>query len=208
MTGIIMTKVKQKLADMENAKKVKFFTGVLNRLGHEQYRPQQNDAIVNSLSEFQTVAQKRAAYNRALENGALAWRAFGNSVKLGTPGAMFNDVEFIGGLWRIQRPFDHETIRARDGREFMLNEKLPHQEHTKFDFFKAYTVSTNCYGKYICENKAGYDYILAQYKTNRGTFWAYGKTISDARAFLAIKVYDEYQDVIENEINQNMSRTK
>lgn len=167
-----------------------------------------NDAIVNPLSEFKTVAQKRAAFNSALDHRAVAYIDFNETILLGTSGAEFNDVEFIGGLWRVQRPFNHETVRSRDGREFVLGEKLPHQEHTKFDFFKAYMVAVNCYGRYIAENKSGDYYVMARYETNRGTFWAYGKTISDARAFLAIKVYDEYQDVIEDEIQRNRARVK
>ncbi len=203
-----METIKRKLAAKERAEKVKIFVGVLNRLGNEKQRPQKSDTITNLLSQFKTVAEKRAAYNNALDSGALAYIDYNKSVKLGTPGAEFNDVEFIGGLWRVQRLFNHETVRSRDGREFVLGEKLPHQEHTKFDFFKAYMVTVNCYGRYIAENKSGDYYVMARYETNRGIFLAYGKTISDARAFLAIKVYDEYQDVIEDEIQRNRAHVK
>ena len=200
----IMRKLKQK----EKKQKVEFYISVLNRLSDERFRPQKTDAIVNPTSEFKTVAEKRVAYNKALNEKAVAYIDFDNTIALGTPGAEFNDVEFIGGLWRVQKPFDKQTIRTRDGLEFVLGEKIPRQEHTKFDFFKAYLVNINCYGRYVFENKNGYDCIVAGYKTNRGTFWAYGKTISDARAFLAIKLYDEYQDLIDKEIQQNQILSK
>ena len=206
--GIIMETIKRKLAERERAEKVNFFIGVLNRLDDERQRPQKNDTITNPLSQFKTVAEKRVAYNNALTSGAVAYIDFDKTIELGGVGAEFNDVEFIGGLWRVQRPFNHKIIRARDGQDFVLGEKLPHQEHTKFDFYNAYMVNTNCYGRYLVENRAGFDYIVAKYETNRGVFWAYGKTIADARAFLAIKVYDEYQDVIENEILRNRINSK
>jgi hypothetical protein len=200
-----METIKRKLAAKERAEKVKFFVGVLNRLAREKQRPQKSDTITNPLSEFKTVAQKRAAYNNALDAGADAWIDFDKTIKLGAPGAEFKDVEFIGGLWRVQRPFNRKITRVRD-RDFTLGEKLPHQEHTNFDFFKAYMVTTNCYGRFIFENKDGYDNIVARYETKRGTFWAYGKTIADARAFLAISIYDSYQDLID--LDNAQSRTK
>jgi len=161
-------------------------------------RPNPNDKIVNPLSEFKTVVEKRAAYNAALDKHEPAYINFNTFISVGMPGAQFNDVEFIGGLWRVQHPFNKKITHVRDC-DFVIGEKLPHQEHTKFDFFKAYRVGTNCYGRYIFENENGYDYIVARYKTNRGTFWSYGKTIADARAFLAISIYDAHQDVIANE---------
>lgn len=200
-----METIERKLAAKERAEKVNFFVGVLNRLGNEKQRPQKSDTITNPLSQFETVAEKRAEYNNDLDSGALAYIDYNKSVKLGTPGAEFNDVDFIGGLWRVQRPFNREITRVRD-RDFILGEKLPHKEHTKFDFFKAYMVTTNCYGRFVFENKDRYDFIVAKYKNNRGTFWAYGKTIADARAFLAIRIYDLYQDLID--LDNTSTRTK
>lgn len=194
--GILMETIMRKLKQKETKQKVEFYISVLNRLSDERFRPQETDVITNPLSEFKTVAEKRAAYNNALDMHAKAYKEFNKSMDLGTPGAQFNDVEFIGGLWRIQHPFRRKITNVRN-REFILGEKLPHQEHTKFDFYKAYLVTTNCYGRFIFKNSSGYDYIVAKYKTSRGTYWAYGKTIADARAFLAISIYDAYQDVID-----------
>ena len=161
-------------------------------------QPRPDDKIVNPLSNFKTLAEKRTAYNNALNNHCVAWIDANTSITLGRYGAEFNDVEFIGGLWRVQQPFTHKITHVRD-LDFVLGEKLPHQEHTKFDFYRAYRVSINCYGRYISENRNGYDYIVAKYETSRGTFWSYGKTIADARAFLAISIYDAYQDLIADE---------
>ena len=166
----------------------------------DRKKPCPNDKIVNTLSEFRTVAQKRSAYNDGLNKNAGARIDSNTTIALGVRGAEFNNVDFIGGEWRVQRPFDKKITHVRD-RDFVLGEKLPRQEHTKFDFFKAYIVGKNCYGDYISENDNGYDYIVAKYDTNRGTYWSYGKTIADARAFLAISIYDAYQDVIDREID-------
>lgn len=163
--------------------------------------PAPDDKIVNPLAcvdGYKTVAEKRAKYNSAVDNKVCAVSVSGENIRLGTMGAKFNDVEFIGGLWRVQQPFDSEITHVRDC-DFVLGEKLPHQEHTKFDFFRAYRVGINCYGRYVSENRNGYDYIVAEYKTSRGTYRSYGKTIADARAFLAISIYDAYQDLIDAE---------
>ena len=178
MTGFIMKRLTEKL----EARK----------------QPALGDRITNPISEFKTVAEKRVAYNRALDNQSEAWIDANTKITIGRRGAEFNDVEFIGGFWRVQRHFGHKITRVRDS-DFVLGDKLPRQEHTKFDFYRAYRVGLTCYGYYISENSDGYDYIVAKYETNRGTFWSYGKTIADARAFLAISIYDAYQDVIDAE---------
>lgn len=190
MTEIIRNKIKEKLAFKDNVKKMAVFNGIFTRLGNEKYRPQKGDAIRNHLSEFKTVVEKRIAYNRALDNNDVAWIDFDTNVLLGTTGAEFNDVEFIGGLWRVQRPFNKQIIRVRN-LDFVINEKLPQQEHTKFDFFKAYRVNTNCYGNYIFENKNGYDCIVARYDTNKGVMMECGQTLEQARAFLGLRLYYE-----------------
>ena len=88
---------------------------------------------------------------------------------------------------------------------FVIGNKLPHVEHTLFDFYEAYSVGENCYGKY---KNVKPDYIVAKYVTARGTYSAYGKTIEDARAYLGIKLYDEFQDVIHKSINTQKTKSK
>lgn len=176
----------------------------------QQQKPQPGDMIVNPLSEFKTVAEKRVAYNRELTK-YVAWTDFGETIPLGMHGAEFNNVDFIGGLWRVQRQFNHEVVQARDGREFVLGKKLSYQEHTKFEFYDADLVGINCYGRYIVAKapKIGFPgYVMAKYETDKGTFWAYGDSITKARAFLAIKLYDEYQNVIEETIQQKKGKSK
>ena len=106
-------------------------------------------------------------------------------------------VKFVAGLWRVQRNFSKEIIRVRD-KDFVLGRQLPHQERTKFVFFEAYTVCSNCYGYYIADRP---DYVVAKYKTKDGVFMGYGNSIESARAFLGLKLYDEYQDIIHAVLN-------
>ncbi len=161
--------------------------------------------INNSFSEFKTDAQKTAAYVRDKANKVapvFAYKSDGTRVPLRD--LRIDMVEFVAGLWRVQNNFPHkiENVRKKD---FVIGEKLPHVERTLFDFYMAYSVGENCYGKYIGKNP---DYIVAKYVTARGVYAAYGKTIEDARAYLGIKLYDEFQDVIHKSINTQKTNTK
>lgn len=153
--------------------------------------------INNKYSDFKTEAQKVAAYIRDKKKKEVvyAYKSDGTTVPL--KDCRLANLEFVAGLWRVQNEFPYkiENVRKKD---FVIGEKLPHVERTLFDFYRAFSVCENCYGKYIAP--AG-DYIVAKYVTNRGTYAAYGKTIEDARAYLGIKLYDEFQDVIHAAIN-------
>ena len=154
--------------------------------------------IRNSYSDFKTDSQKLAQYLRDKNNKKetiYAYKSDGTRVPL--KDCRLINLEFVAGLWRVQNKFPYtiENVRKKD---FVIGEKLPHVEHTRFDFYKAYSVCENCYGKYISSNA---DYIVAKYVTNRGVYSAYGKTIEDVRAYLGIKLYDAFQDIIHNAVN-------
>lgn len=149
-----------------------------------------DDKIVNTLSEHKTVAEKRAAYNTACYNHEYAVDYKINKIQLSS--VPFNQVDYIGGAWRIQSP-EPDGIQMVRGRPFLLGERLPHQEKTKFEFYRAALLFYNCYGY---SDTIIYDTIVAKYTTDKGTHWAYGSTIEQARAFLGIRLYDEYMDLI------------
>ncbi len=149
-----------------------------------------DDKIVNTLSAYKTVAEKRQAFNEACENHAVAFDYKLNKTPLSY--VKFNDVDFIGGEWRIQRPIP-DGIQMVRGRPFLLGERLPKQEKNKFEFYRAALLMYNCYGY---ADSISYDTIVAKYTTDNGTYWAYGSTIEQARAFLGIRLYDEYMDLI------------
>lgn len=175
MTGILMSRVTDKF--------------------NQRLESHSDDKITNALSEYKTVSEKRAAYNSAIKAGGVyAVGATGERIMLGRAGAEFNDVEFIGGLWRIQNKFNQKITVVR-GREFVLLEKLPRQEKTKFEFYSAELVGNNCYGRSVHGRQ---DFIVAQC----GEYSAYGQTIEQARAFLGIKLYDEFQDLIYTEMQK------
>ncbi len=161
--------------------------------------------INNKHSDFKTDAQKIAAYIRDKSNKTnpvVAYLSDGTTIPLRN--LCVRSVEYSAGFWRVQNKFPYVIENVRN-REFVIGEKLPHVEHTLFDFYMAYSVGENCYGKYIGKKP---DYIVAKYPTSRGVYSAYGKTIEDARAYLGIKLYDEFQDVIHNAINTQKTNRK
>ncbi|MBQ8256244.1 MAG: hypothetical protein IJY99_04770 [Alphaproteobacteria bacterium] len=160
--------------------------------------------IQNKLSEYKTFTEKENAYYRACTNSAnhvMAYYPDGSKTPLSNIDV--SRVEYIGGLWRVQVSFPYKIQHVRN-RDFVLSERLPRQEKNHFEFYRAQMVGYNCYGPFLIPNASR---IVAKYDTNRGTFWAYGDTIEQARAFLGIKLYEEYQDLIHS-VSQVMQDTK
>lgn len=160
------------------------------------------NVLGNSLATHKTVGAKREDFYRACDAGAVAYTSDGITVPLAK--LVPSQVEFIGGAWRVQNPFMPEIQIVRD-RMFVLGEKLPLKEKNHFEFYRASLVSENCYGKYIMSSN---QYIVAKYATDKGTYWAYGPTIEQARAFLGIKLYDEYMDLIHSVACKNTQNKK
>lgn len=148
--------------------------------------------IRNKLATHKTIEEKKRAYNAAIlnEHTVMAYRS--DDTRAPLINYPMNDVEFIGGLWRVQNQFPYEVQDVRD-KQFVLGAKLPRQEKNHFEFYSAMMVSENCYGKSL---SVGSKYIVAKYTTDHGTYWSYGDTIEQARAFLGIRLYDEYTDLI------------
>jgi len=193
--------IQKKLQEKERTSNVQYFLGILARLSNEKMCPSPDDCATNPLAEYydknktdeQNTAEKRVAYNRALDSGAVAYTGFKQTVPLGSPGAEFNDVELVAGLWRVQKKFPYEITNVRN-RQFVLVEKLPRSEKNKFEYYLAAAAT---WGGTGCSADVEHpDWIVAKYETPRGTFMSYGQTIEQARAFLAISIYDEYQDLI------------
>lgn len=204
----------KKLHEKQQKSNALFFLGVLARLGDERYRPSPNDKITNPMNSlkakesglvvsYTTVAEKRALYNNALDNNAVAYTGFKETIPLGAPGAEFNDVEFISGLWRVQKKFPYEITKVRD-KEFVLVKKLPHQEHTKFEFYSAVCAIWGGSGQSADIEHP--DWIVAKYETARGTYWSYGRNIAEARAFLGIELYDNHQDLIHKKLGGTIEK--
>ena len=192
--------IQKKLRKKQQQSNVRYLLGVLDRLKNEKMRPSLNARVSNPLADYynakktesENIAAKRVAYNRALDLGAVAMDEKFNKIPLGASGAEFNNVELVGGLWRIQNKFDKAIVNVRD-RQFVLLDKLPHVERTLFEFYRASHIGMNCYGPF-CSGIA--DYIVAKYDTDNGTYWSYGRSVEEARAFLGIKMYDEYMYLI------------
>ena len=144
----------------------------------------------NKLTTHKTIIEKQYTFIKDVLDGALAYRSDGTNVPLSS--LDFSQVEFIGGLWRVQNPFPYKIQEVR-GTKFVLTERLPHIEKNLFEFYRASMVSENCYGPFITP---GATHVVAKYITDHGEYWSYGNTIEQARAFLGIKLYDEYMDLI------------
>jgi len=144
----------------------------------------------NPMAFHQDIASKRRAFRLAAAQGCIAWDKNGCEHLLRN--LNIDDVEYIGGAWRVQNKFEHKIQLVR-GEQFVLGEKLNRAENNHFEFYRAHIVGKNCYGYYLVNNSY---VIVAKYETDDETFWAYGHTIEQARAFLGIRLYDKYQDAI------------
>ena len=156
----------------------------------------------NKLSTHKTPGEKLSQYHTDIANNTVAYRSNMTTVPLSK--CPPETVEFIGGLWRVQDIFPHKIQEVRDDL-FVLIERLPRQERNLFEFYRAQRVSQNCYGYHMV---SGLSQIVAKYTTDKGTYWAYGSTVEQARAFLGIKLYDEYSDIIHSVACKNQPKEK
>lgn len=147
-------------------------------------------------------AFKRLAYKIHCGQGAMAYDSDGGKRPLSE--CDINDVKFVGGLWRIQNKFEYKIQIVR-GEEFVLGDRINRTEKNLFEFYNAQMVGKNCYGRFIVN---GANWVVAKYKTDRDTYWAYGSTLEQARAFLGIRLYDEYRDLIHSVACKNENLEK
>lgn len=150
----------------------------------------------NKLAYHDSDFDKVRDFNAARSCGEVAYFSNGNTVSLNA--VKLHDVEFIGGLWRFQDKFPYKIQDVR-GESFVLFERLPRIEKNHFEFYRAQRVSQNCYGYYMV---GGPSQIVAKYATDQETYWAYGNSIEQARAFLGIKLYDKFSDLIHSVVCQ------
>ena len=144
----------------------------------------------NKHALYQNENEKIRAFNAAQASGAYAIQDGGDNIPLTQ--LTVDDVEFIAGRWCVQEPCPLPIQLVRD-RELALAEKLTHTERIPFEYYRAYSVGENCFGKFLSGQP---DTIVAKYETDDGVYWGYGRTIEQARAFLGIKLFDQYMDLI------------
>ena len=114
----------------------------------------------NSLSAHLTEFNKVGDFQAARARGEKAYYSNGDIVSLEVVG--LHDVEFIGGLWRVQDKFPHKIQMVRDV-PFVLGERIPRNERNLFEFYRARRVCENCYGKFLAP---GPEKIVAKYTTD------------------------------------------
>lgn len=143
----------------------------------------------NPLAVYSNAAEKVQKYTQACKSGEFARQSDGRTVRLCDVAP--DDVEFIGGMWRVQDDFKYDICTIRN-RLMVLGERIAHTEKTFFEYYRAAWVGFNCYGPFV----SAFDTVVAKYMTDDGTYWAYGANIAAARAFLGIRLYDEYMNMI------------
>ena len=157
----------------------------------------------HKLSETEARTAKSVAFRKDLYD-IMAIDENLNQTRLGSFGATEDKVDRIKGQWHIQNDFQREITHVRD-KDMVLIEKLDRVEGTRFEFWSAKSVGYNCFGPFISKDKS-IDYVVAKYETDNGPRWGYGKTLEQARAYLGLKLFDEFKDVIhgiacKNQIN-------
>ena len=156
--------------------------------------------LENPMDEYKTFADRKKAYDIACtQNGIYAVDA--NLRKIPLNKVSVNRLAFVGGFWRVQNHFPYEITRVRD-RDMVIMDRIKYRDKTEFEYYNAKSVGYNCYGPFMTNGKTS-DYIVSKSMTNKGVCWGYGKTIESARAFLGLKLLDEYMDVVKSAMNQN-----
>lgn len=116
--------------------------------------------------------------------------AGGRKITLGKKGAKLQNVDKVAGLWRVQKKFPYSITRVRD-KDLILTEKIQYKEEsTNFEYWYAKRFDYNCYGPFIIDISKP-DFVVAGCVTDKGIRWAYGPEITDARAYLALKLWAE-----------------
>lgn len=168
------------------------------------YMPKPTDCWSNPYDEYKNGRVKSGAWREAVDNNEFALDSQGNKHPL--KDYSIEQLAFVSGFWRIQDKLPHKITHVRD-QDMVLIKKLDHEENTLFEFYKAKHVSYNCYGPFILDCPET-DYIVTKYETDNGTYWGYGKTIEAARAYLGIKMYDEYKGLINAVACKNKMKRK
>jgi len=154
------------------------------------------------VTAYKTEQEKKKLYECALIGDAYAIDE--KNVKHPLMSLPLDKVDFIGGLWRVQRIFDKQTQFVR-GKEFVLYDKINKQEKNLFEYYNAEVVGNNCYGKWVFGTP---DCVVAKYDTGNGPLWSYGATLEQARAFLGIALFDKHIDLIHATERKNMQTQK
>ena len=146
---------------------------------------------LNMYSEFKSEAEKEVAYKTDIQKSqtVFAQKADGSNVPL--KDVPVSSVDRIGDLWRVQTPFT-KPIRNVRGKDFVIGPKIDFADHLGFDYYDAYMVKENCYGKFINipSNNSNDAYVVAECVYNGVLYDGYGSNIQNARAHCGLKLLD------------------
>ena len=145
----------------------------------------------NPLSEYKNLKQKYRAFVGDKNAGMFAHNSDGTIVPLKALRA--DDVEFIGGLWRVQNKNNYNVRKIGD-RDIIIGDEIPYFGPSFFDYYRASYLTYNCYGPLM----PNYNLVVAKYDCGDEEFWAYAKNITMATAYLGMHLYDKYKSLINN----------
>ena len=149
----------------------------------------------NPVPEGEARITKGIMFSVDEQNGVKAIAENRSDITLGKNGAKLEQVDRINGVWHIQNNFDYSKIVLVRDQDMVLIQKLNRIENTQFEYWSAKVVGYNCFGPFVFK-ETEYDYIVAKYETDEGVLYGYGKTLEQARAYLGLKLFDEYKDII------------
>ncbi len=159
--------------------------------------------LENPMDEYKTFADRKKAYDLACtQNGVYAVDV--NLKKIPLNKVSVKKLAFVGGFWRVQKHFPYEITRVRD-KDMVIMDRIKYRDKTEFEYYNAKDVGYNCYGPFTINGNTS-DYVVSKSVTNKGVCWGYGKSIESARAFLGLKLLDEYMDVVKAAMNQNIRK--
>jgi len=157
---------------------------------------------LNIYSEFKNVDEKLNAYTKDIKNPNTVFAEKCDGTRVPLKDVSVENVDRVGDLWRVQTPFT-QPIRVVRKKEFVIAGKDNFTDHTGFLYYRANPVGENCYGKFVFPSV---EYVVAEFVAGNTVYDAYGKTRDDARAYLALKVLDAFQPVIQQAIKSQRQK--
>ena len=140
----------------------------------------------NPLAEYQKSKEKRHAFAVDQKSGCVAYKSNGTAVPL--QDLSIDNVEFIGGRWRVQDMVTYNIRRISD-RDIIIGEQIPCSDLMCFDYYRASRLVYNCYGPLTPK----FDLVVACFVAGDKTYWAYGTSTTTAGATLAMRMCEEYK---------------
>ncbi len=156
-----------------------------------------------------TKKEKIAAYKKDAATLVEAYDISGKKKPLHT--VHVDKVEFIKGKWRIQNDISDKVVNI-EGTQMVLGDRIPVTAlGNPNPYCEYYTVAKDVkWGIYGVEVPSRFQYnrVVAHYTTDNKDYWVTGDNVSRAAVLLALRLYDDYKDVIHAVACRKMNQKK